>query len=122
MVVGRVDEGEDFEEGVVDSVDEGGVEVHEGDGGVLGGDFEGLDEGGEEHFGGFEVRLGDFGLRAEAGVAGQGAEAFGAAEEDVGGGSLGDEEEHEDEDGAGDPEDFPEGPAPAFGCDGEAGE
>ena len=37
------------------------------------------------------------------------------------GGGFGNEE-HEDEDGAGDPEDFPERPAPSFRGDGEAGE
>lgn len=47
---------------------------------------------------------------------------MGAAKEDVGRGGLGDEEEHEDEDGAGDPEDFPKRPAPAFGRDCETGE
>lgn len=70
-VVDGVDEGEDFKEGVVDAVDEGGVEVHESDGGVFDGDFEGLDDGGYEHFGGLDVLLVDFGLRAEAGVAGE---------------------------------------------------
>ena len=45
----RVDEGEDFEEGVVDAVDEAGVEVHERDGGVLDGDFDGLDERVDDH-------------------------------------------------------------------------
>lgn len=49
VVVDWIDEREDFEEGVVDSVDEGRVQVYEGDGGVFDGDFYGLDEGGYEH-------------------------------------------------------------------------
>lgn len=49
VVVDGVDEREDLEEGVVDSVDQGRVQVHEGDGRVFDGDFDGLDEGGDEH-------------------------------------------------------------------------
>ncbi len=122
MVVAGVDEGEDFEEGVVDSVDEGGVHVYEGDGGVFDCDFERFDERVDGHGGGFEALLVDFGLRSKTRVAGQGAEAVCPAEEDVRGGGFGDEEEHENEDGAGDPEDFPEGPAPSLGHNSEAGE
>ena len=69
VVVDGVDEGEDFEEGVVDAVDEGGVEIHKGDGRVFDGDFEGFDDGGYEYFGRLDVLLVDFRLRAEAGVA-----------------------------------------------------
>ena len=89
-VVDRVDEREDLEEGVVDAVDEGGVEVHKRDGWVLDRDLNGFDKGGYDHSGGFDVLLVDFGLRAQSVVAGEGAEAFGAAEEDVRGGGLGD--------------------------------
>ena len=121
-VHGWVDEGEDFEEGVVDAVDDGCVEVHEGDGWVFDCDFDGFDERVEDYGGGFQALLVYFRLGLQAGVVCEGAEAGGAAEEDVGCGGFGDEEEHEDEDGAGDPEDFPEGPAPAFGGNGEAGE
>lgn len=64
LVEGRVDEREDFEEGVVDAVDEGGVEVYEGDGWVFDGDFDGLDEGRYHHFRGLDVLLVDFRLRA----------------------------------------------------------
>lgn len=45
MVEVDVDEGEDFEEGVVDAVDEAGVDIDERDGGVFDGDFHGFDEG-----------------------------------------------------------------------------
>ena len=58
----------------------------------------------------------------EAAVASEFAEAVCTTEKDVGGGSFGDEEEHENEDGGGNPENFPERPAPAFGFNGEAGE
>ena len=63
MVVARVDEGEDFEEGVVDAVDEGGVHVYEGDGGVFDCDLEGFDERVDGYGGGFEAFLIDFRLR-----------------------------------------------------------
>ncbi len=49
VVVDGVDEREDFEEGVVDAVYEGRVQVYEGDGGVFDGYFDGLDEGGYHH-------------------------------------------------------------------------
>ncbi len=121
-VHGRVDEREDFEEGVVDAVDEGGVEVHERDGGVLDGDFDRFDQRVENDSGRLEALLVDFRLRFEAGVAGEFTQARRAAEEDVRGRGFGDAEEHEDEDGGGEPEDFPQRPAPAFSCDGEAGD
>lgn len=69
VVVDGVDEGEDFEEGIVDAVDEGGVGVYEGDGGVFDGDFDGFDESGCEDLQRFDVLLVDFGLRAETAVA-----------------------------------------------------
>ena len=62
VVVAGVDEGEDFEEGVVDSVDEGGVHVYEGDGGVFDCYFEGFDQRVDGHGGGFEALLIDFRL------------------------------------------------------------
>lgn len=64
VVVDRVDEREDFEEGVVDSVDEGCVRVYEGDGRVFDGDFDGFDEGGYEDCKRLDVLLVDFRLRA----------------------------------------------------------
>ena len=59
VVVAGVDEGEDFEEGVVDAVDEGGVHVYESDGGVFDCDFEGFDERVEGDGSGFEALLVD---------------------------------------------------------------
>lgn len=120
-VHGAVDEGEDFEEGVVDCVDDGGVDVDKGDGRVFDGDFEGFDQGVQGDGGGSEVPLGDFRMGHETVGVGQGAEPGGAAEEDVGGGGFGEEEKHGNEDGGGDPDDFPEGPAPAFNGDGKSG-
>ena len=64
VVVDGVDEREDFEEGVVDSVYEGCVEVYEGDRGVFDGDFYGFDEGGYEDLERLDVLQVDFGLRA----------------------------------------------------------
>ena len=70
VVVARVDEGEDFEEGVVDPVHESRVHVYEGDGGVFDGYFEGFDECVNGYAGGFEALLIDFRLRFQACVAG----------------------------------------------------
>ena len=83
VVEDRVYEREDFEERVVDSIDQGGVEVYECDGGVFDGYLQGLDEGGYDHLGWLDVLLVDFRLRTQPAVAGQCAEAFGAAEEYV---------------------------------------
>ena len=118
----HVDQGEGFEEGVVDGVEEGGVDVREEDGGVLDADFRRDDEGVVDYLGKFGVSLVDLGLRAEGLVAGQFAEALGAAEQDVGCAGLGEGDKHQDEDGARHPEDLPEGPAPVFRGDGKAGE
>lgn len=107
-VVLQVDKGEDFEEGVVDAVDEGGVDIHKGDGGVFDCDFDGLDQGVDGDGSGLEPFLVDLGLGLEAVVVGELSQAGGAAEEDVGGGGFGNEEEHENEDGASNPENFPE--------------
>ena len=48
-VENRIHERKDFEEGVVDSVHQGRVEVHKGDGRIFDGDFQGFDEGGHQH-------------------------------------------------------------------------
>lgn len=121
-VHGPVDEREDLEEGIVGGVDDGGVDVDEGDGGVFDGDLEGLDQRVDGDGRGLEVFLGYLRLCHEALVAGEFAQAGGAAEQDVRGRGFGRAEEHQDEDGPGDPDYLPEGPAPAFHGDGEAGE
>lgn len=120
-VVDRVDEGEDLEEGVVDAVDDGGVDLDEHDGRVLEGDLEGLDEGVDEDVGDLHVALVDLALGHETLVAGELAEAAGALEEDGVAAGLGEEEEHEDEDRGGGPDGLVEGPPPALDGDGEAG-
>lgn len=43
-VHGWEDEGEDLEEGVVDAVEEGGIDVYEEDGGVFDGVFDGFNK------------------------------------------------------------------------------
>ncbi len=122
VVVDGVDEREDLEERIVDAVDKRRVQVHEGDSGVLDRDLDGFDERGDDDAGRFDIFLVDFRLRAEAGVVREGAEARRAAEQDVRGGGLGHEEEHEDPDGPRDPQDLPQRPAPSLCRDSEAGE
>jgi len=102
-----VDKREDFKEGIVDAVDDGGVDVYKGDSGVLDCDFDGFDQGVYQYGGSFEALLVDLALGFEAIVASKFAEAVRAAEEDVGSGGLGDTQEHEDEYGASKPEDLP---------------
>ena len=65
-VVDWVDKREDLEEGVVDAVDDGGINLHEEDGRILDCDFERLDQGVDEHGAPVQVALVDFGLRHEA--------------------------------------------------------
>lgn len=119
-VIYWVHEGENLEERVVDAVDDGSVDLDEEDGRVLDCDLEGLDEGVNNDSRGLEVALVDFGLGHEAVVARQLAETLSAAEEDVGRRGLGEEEEHDEEDGGRGPKDLPERPAPAHGGDGKA--
>lgn len=64
----------------------------------------------------------DLGLGLETVVASYFAEALGPAEERVGSGGLWEEEEEHEEDGAVEPEHLPEGPAPVFSCNTEAGD
>lgn len=94
VVIDRVDEGEYLEEGVVDAVDDGGVDLDEEHGGVLDGDFQGLDQGVDGYGGDFHVALVDLGLGHEAVVVVDLAEALGAAEEDGCAAGLREEEEH----------------------------
>lgn len=84
VVVDGVDEREDLEEGVVDAVDDGGVDLDEENGGVFECDFDGFDERVEEDVRDFHVALVDFGLGHEARVSGEGPETSGPAEENVG--------------------------------------
>lgn len=122
MVHVDVNDWEDFEEGVVDAVDEAGIDMYVRDGGVFDGDFDGFDESVEEDSRGVEIALVDFRLRFEVRVAGEFAETVRAAEEDIGRGSFGEADKHEQKHGASDPEDLPKTPAPAFGGDCEARE
>ncbi len=118
----RVHQREDLEEGVVNPVDDRGVEVDEGDGRIFDGDLQGFDQGRDDDGSGVETVLVDFRLRAETVVPGPLAESDRPSKKDVGGGRLGHAEEHGHPDGPRDPDDLPERPAPAFGGDGVAGE
>lgn len=64
-VEGGIDKGKGFKEAVIDAVDEGGIQVHKGDGRVFVGDLEGFDERAHEDGPRGEVRLGDFAGREE---------------------------------------------------------
>ena len=97
-VDGGVDEREDLEEGVIDAIDEGEIEVDKADGGVFEGNLNGLDEGIDEDGARAEVILVDLALGAEAGRGGEFAKALGAAEEDGGGVCFGEEEVEGDAD------------------------
>jgi len=99
-IEGWIDEGEGFKEAVVDAVDEGGIKVHEGDGGVFVGDFEGFDQRAGKDGARGEVRLGDFAGGEEARGRGHGTETLGAAEEDCRGVCFGQEEVKENADRA----------------------
>ena len=103
-----VDDGEDFEKGVEYRVHQACVEACEEDGGVEGVDLDGAPEVADDDFVDGEGGLVDFGLGFEVGVSGEFAQALRAAEEDVGCGGFGEEEEEADEDGGCEPDDFPE--------------
>lgn len=71
MVHDGVDERENFEEGIVDTIDEGSIYVHKSNGGVFDGDFNRFDQRVDQNTGGVEPLFIDFRLRAEPGVASQ---------------------------------------------------
>lgn len=71
---------------------------------------------------GVQVVLVNLALGHEALVAGELAQAAGAAEQDVCAAGLGEEEEHADEDRGGGPEGLEERPAPGLRGDGETRE
>lgn len=119
VVVDGVDEREDLEEGVVDAVDDGGVDLHKKHGGILDGDLDGLDEGVEEDGGHLLVALVNLALRHEVVVSGGLAEALGALHQESGSAGLGEDEKHDDEDGSRRPDGLEERPAPALDGDGE---
>ena len=121
-IVDGVDQREDLEEGVVDSVDDGSVDLDEEHSRVLDGDFERLDEGFEEDVAELHVALVDFGLGHEAVGSRELAKTTGALEENGVAAGLWEEEEHGDEDGGRGPDGDVDGPAPAFNGNGEARE
>jgi len=114
-----VHEREGFEERVEDAVDECGVAGCESDTGVEENELEGAPEGFDSDVAGCKVRLVDFRLCFEIGVAGEFPETVRAAEEDVCGRCLGEEEKEGDENRSVHPEHFPHRPAPVLGCHAE---
>lgn len=112
-----VDEREGLEEAVEDSVDEGCIDCRESDTGVEDHELEGTPEGFNGNFARCHLGLLDLGLRLEARITGEGAKARGAAKENVGGRSFGEEEEQRDKDRAVHPEHLPLRPVPVLGRD-----
>lgn len=121
-VVNGVHQREHLEEGVVDTVDDGSVDLNEEDSRILECDLEGLDERLNEDSRDLHVPLVDLALGHEALATGELAQTAGALEQDGVAAGLGEEHEHDDEDRGGGPDGDVEGPAPAFNWDGEAGE
>ena len=113
----RVDQRKNFEEGVIDAIDEAGIHVHEGDGWVFDCDLDRLDQRVYNHRGRVQALFVDFRLRTETIVARQFTQPGSAAQKDVGTRGLRYANEHDDKDGTGDPDNFPERPPPSFGFD-----
>lgn len=120
VVVDGVDEGEGLEEGVVDAVDDGGVDLDEEHGRVLEGDLDGLDEGVEQGGAGPEAALVQLRLRHEARAAGAAPEPTGPAEEDGGPTRLRERDQHAEEHRRRRPHALVQRPAPAARGHGEA--
>lgn len=104
---------------VVDTVDDGAVDLNKEDSGILDGDFKRLDKGIQENGGSLLVLLVNLALGHELGVASQLSKTLSATEQDVGAASLGEEEQHGNEDRSRGPDGFEEGPAPSLDGDGE---
>ena len=96
----RVDEREDLEEGVVDGVNQTGVEICKGDGRVRYRDLNRLDESVDDDGVGGQVALGNLTIGFEARRAGDRAEASGTAMKDRRSRSFGHEKQHENADWA----------------------
>lgn len=117
-----VDEWEDFEEGVVSAINYARVNTCEQDSWILDVNFNRFDEGIYGNLAGSHIFLVQLRLTDVFVVAGEFSESFGATKEDIVFECFRHADEPEDEDGTGHPEDFPEGPSPAFGHDGETRE
>jgi len=116
---GWIDQGEDLKERVIDTINDGSVNVYESDGWILDSNFDWLDDGVDDDCRWLHVLLIDFGLGLETVVTSELSETLSAAEENVGGGGLWETHEHDQEDWTSCPEDFPEGPSPSLSCDSE---
>ena len=109
------DDHERLEPDVEDAVDERDVQVEEEDHGLGEVEGEGSDEGHHDDGSRCHALGHEFGLADELVVAGDLAQALGAADEDVVGAGFGEEEEEEDEAEGADPHQLPDGPGPGRG-------
>ena len=97
---------------VVDAVEQGGIHVDEKNGRILECDFERLEELLVDDFPHRHICLVNLGLRFHIGIAGCFPESMRTAIKDVGTEGLGEEEKHEKEDWAVEPQDRPQSPSP----------
>lgn len=107
-VPGRVDERENLEERVEDAVHERRVQAGEEHGGVERVDLHGPPEIADHHFVDAHLLLVDLRLGFQVGVAGHLAQTLGAAQQDVAGRSLREEEQEGDVHGRSEPDNLPQ--------------
>lgn len=122
VVVNGVYQREYFEEGVVDIVDDGSVDLNEEDSRIFECDFEGFDECFNEDSRDFYVLLVDFVLGYEVFVIGEFVQMVGVLEQDGVVVGFGEEYEYDDEDRGGGLDGDVEGLVLVFNWDGEVGE
>lgn len=111
-----------LEERIINPIDSRRVNIRKQNRRILKHDLNRLDERLRSNMIERRSPLVDFTLTLQVCATRQCSESFRASEQDIGAGGLGHHDEHEEEDGAGHPENFPERPAPVFGDDAEAGE
>ena len=121
-VHGAINEWKYFKEGVIDTVDQSSVDVREQHRWIKEHDFKGLDDSVNRNVLGRKALAIDFRLRPNVLVAARSSKSGRSPQQDVRSRGFGEEEEPEDEDGAGKPEDLPERPAPVLRRHGESRE
>lgn len=115
-VHGRINQGENLKERIVNSICERSVDVGKSDCRILDKDFDRLDKGIPEDFGKLQICLVDFGLGLEVGSSSNLAQSLSTATKDVLRRSFGEADDKDDHDWTCKPEDFPEAPSPATCC------